>query len=155
MSPNPPANTSHIVDELSSTRTLLTTLPVVFIAEINGRAIGAATEVLLQTDTRFAGPGTSLSFLEVAFDLAPGAGGVQYLVSLIGRARALGSLLSGRAVDAMTAVLIGWVNKAFRTAEELKVEVDALAERIAKFPEQGIRASKKRVNAQRPSDDAL
>ena len=80
---------------------------------------------------------------------------MQFLVKLIGRARALEYMLSGRGVDAETAAAIGWVNRAFGSGEELRREVDALAERIAAFPAQGLAAIKARVNVQKPSEADL
>ena len=80
---------------------------------------------------------------------------MQFLVKLIGRARALEYILSGRSVDAATAAAIGWVNKAFGSQQELRSEVEALAARIAAFPEQGLAAIKARVNVQKPSDADL
>lgn len=76
---------------------------------------------------------------------------MQYLVKLIGRARALEYMLSGRGVDAATAAGIGWVNRAFASEQGLRHGVDALAERIAAFPAQGLAAVKARVNVQKPS----
>ena len=151
----PPGNATLIGEQLLRTRSLLATLPVIFIAEINGRTTGAGDELAVQCDIRYAGPNARLSQFEVGFGLPPGAGGIQFLVKLVGRARALEYILSARAVDAVTAAAIGWVNKAFGSGEELKREVDALASRIATFPEQGLRAIKERVNAQKPSDADL
>ena len=128
---------------------------MIFIAEINGRASGGGNELAIQCDIRYAGPAARLSQLEPGFGFNPGAGGVQYLVKLIGRARALEYLLSGRSVDAVTAAAIGWVNKAFGSSEELATEVESLAERIAEFPQQGLAANKARVNAQKPSEEDL
>lgn len=151
----PPGNGTLILEQLFRTRTNLQTLPVIFIAEINGRASGAGDEIALQCDIRYAGPGTKLSQLEVAFGLLPGAGGVQFLTTLLGRARALEYLLSASAVDAVTAATIGWVNRAFDSEAKLKKGVDALASRIASFPKQGLGAVKSRVNVQKPSEAAL
>lgn len=151
----PPGNGTLVLEQLIRTRTNLQTLPVIFIAEINGRATGAGDEIGLQCDIRYAGPGTKLSQLEVAFGLLPGAGGVQYLTNLLGRARALEYILSARSVDAFTAAAIGWVNRAFGSAEELSQEVEALAQRIASFPKQGLTAVKSRVNVQKPSEEDL
>ena len=109
----------------------------------------------MQCDIRYAGPGARLSQLEAGFGFQPGAGGVQYLVKLVGRARALEYLLSARSVEAGTAAAIGWVNKAFGSSEELAREVEALAERIAAFPRQGLAAMKARVNVQKPSEEDL
>ena len=151
----PPGNGTLIGQQLVSSRTLLSTLPVIFIAEINGRVSGAGDEIAVQSDIRYAGPAARLSQLEVGFGFLPGAGGTQYLVKLIGRARALEYILSGRSVDAVTAAAIGWVNKAFGSSEELGREVESLAERIAAFPQQGLAAIKARVNVQKPSEEDL
>ncbi|MCJ1451340.1 hypothetical protein MMC28_001676 [Mycoblastus sanguinarius] len=152
---SPPGNATDIGLQLIRTRSNLATLPVIFITEINGRTSGAGNELVVQTDIRYAGPNALLSHLEVGFGLLPGAGGVQFLVKLIGRARALEYILSGRSVDAATAAAIGWVNKAFGSQQELRSEVEALAARIAAFPEQGLAAIKARVNVQKPSDADL
>ena len=76
-------------------------------------------------------------------------------MELVGRARALEYMLSGRGVDAATAAAVGWVNEAFATERELRQGVDALAERIAAFPAQGIAAVKARVNVRKPSEADL
>lgn len=151
----PPANGTLILEQLVRTRSNLATLPIVFIAEVNGRATGAGDEIALQCDIRYAGPNTKLSQLEVAFGLLPGAGGVQFLTSLLGRARALEYILSAQSVDATTAAAIGWVNRAFGSNAELRMEVDKLARRIASFPKQGLAAVKQRVNVQKPSEQDL
>lgn len=151
----PPGNGTLILEQLVRTRSNLATLPVIFIAEINGRATGGGNEIGLQCDIRYAGPKTKLSQLEVSFGLLPGAGGVQFLTTLLGRARALEYILSARPVDAVTAATIGWVNRAFGTAAELKDNVTALANRINSFPKQGLGAVKSRVNVQKPTEEAL
>lgn len=51
----------------------------------------------------------------------------------MGRASALEYILSARSVDALTAAALGWVNKVFGSAQELRSAVDALAVRIARF----------------------
>lgn len=90
--------------------------------------------------------------MEVGFGEFPGTGGLQFLVSLIGRARALECILSARSVDAIEAAAIWWVNRAFGSKEELEQGVTALAERIATFPKQGLSAIKSRIDVQKPSE---
>ena len=80
---------------------------------------------------------------------------MQYLTALIGRAHALEYILSGRGVDAPTAAAIGWVNAAFADGEALAAGVNALAQRIAAFPQQALVAIKQRVNVQKPPDAVL
>ncbi|MCJ1227568.1 hypothetical protein MMC12_004224 [Toensbergia leucococca] len=148
----PPANSTLTGVQLLETEQYLQTLPIIFIAEIDGRTTGAGNEVAVQCDIRYAGPGAKLSQLEVGFGELPGTGGLQFLVSLIGRARALEYILSARSVDAIEAAAIGWVNRAFSSEMVLKTEVTALAERIATFPKQGLAAIKSRVNVQKPTE---
>jgi len=83
---------------------------------------------------------------ELAFGLIPGAGGVQHLARLLGRARALEVLLSAEDYDAELAERYGWINRAL-PASALGDFVSALAHRIAGFPAAGHGAVKDRVNA--------
>ncbi|KAI4164773.1 MAG: hypothetical protein LQ342_001748 [Letrouitia transgressa] len=153
--PPPPTNTTEVGLALLATRTKLATLPIIFIAEISGQASGAGNELIVQSDMRFAGPNTKLSQLEVGFGLLPGAGGLQFLVNLIGRARAFEYILSGNSVDARTAEAIGWVNKAYASRHELHDGVQSLAQRIATFPKAALAAIKQRINFDKPSDESL
>ena len=83
---------------------------------------------------------------EPAFGLVPGGGGVQHLTRLLGRARALETLLSAQDFDAELAERYGWINRAL-PAGELDEFVNSLARRIARFPAAGHGAVKDRVNA--------
>jgi enoyl-CoA hydratase/carnithine racemase len=84
--------------------------------------------------------------IEAAFGLVPGGGGVEYLVRLMGRARALEVLLTADDYGADLAERYGWINRAL-AAEALEPFVTALAARIATFPAAGQAAIKSRVNA--------
>ena len=130
----PPANGTLTGIQLLQTEYYLQTLPIIFIAEINGRTTGAGNELAVQCDIRYAGPNAKLSQLEIGQGELPGTGGVQFLVDLIGRARALEYILSASSMNTAQAAEIGWVNRAFGIETELKSEVTSLAERIATFP---------------------
>lgn len=137
-------------DTYLATANKITTLPIVFIAQLSGRARGVGNEIALHCDLRFATKGqTLLGNFEAALGLIPGGGGIQYLTNLIGRAKALEYLFTGKDVDAVTAEQLGWVNAALEPGEIGPV-VGALAERIALFPTQGLAAIKQRVNVQMP-----
>ena len=86
------------------------------------------------------------SQFEPAFGLLPGGGGVQHLVRLLGRARALEVMLSADDYDAELAERYGWINRAL-PAKVLDEFVRSHALRIAKFPAAGHVAVKDRVNA--------
>jgi enoyl-CoA hydratase/carnithine racemase len=119
---------------------------LVTIAQIEGRVRGAGSEFVLACDMRFAALESAIfSQPEQAFGLVPGAGGVQHLVRLLGRARALEVLLSAEDFDAALAERYGWINRAL-SASRLGDFVSALARRIAGFPAAGQAALKDRVN---------
>ncbi|KAJ6554021.1 ClpP/crotonase-like domain-containing protein [Mycena vulgaris] len=127
----------------------ITQLPQATIAVIEGRTHGIGNEFALACDMRFAStaPGVLLSQFETSFGLNPGAGGAMYLAQLLGRGLAFEYLLGSLDVDAATAARIGWVNRAFDSAQELHAYVRGLAARIALFPAAGIVGTKAGVNA--------
>ena len=125
----------------------LSASPVVTIALIRGRVRGAGSEFVLACDMRFAARETAIfAQIEPAFGQIPGGGAVQYLVRVMGRARALEVLLSADDYDAELAERYGWINRALPT-DKLEEVVTRLAQRIAAFPAAGHVAVKERVNA--------
>ena len=120
---------------------------LVTIAQIEGRVRGVGSEFVLACDMRFA-PRESAIFgqFEPAFGVIPGAGAVQHLTRLMGRARALEVLLSAEDCHAELAERYGWINRAL-PADEIEGFVNSLAHRIARFPAAGHVAVKDRVNA--------
>lgn len=132
------------------------TLDKITIAQIEGRARGGGSELVLALDLRFAAIGRAvLSQPEVALGIIPGAGGTQRLARLVGRARALEIVTGCADFDAVTAERYGWVNRAL-PPDELGPFVDALASRIASFPAHAIRLAKEAIDAGAPPfDDGL
>jgi enoyl-CoA hydratase/carnithine racemase len=125
----------------------LSASPLVTIAQIQGRVRGAGSEFVLACDMRFAARETAIfGQIEPAFGLIPGGGGVNYLVRVMGRARALEVLLSADDYRADLAERYGWINRAL-PADHIDEFVRALARRIAAFPAAGHAAVKSRVNA--------
>src|SRR5262245_20575615 len=128
---------------------------LVTIAQVEGRVRGAGSEFVLACDMRFAARESAIfSQPEEGFGLMPGAGGIQHLTRLMGRARALEVMLSADDYDAELAERYGWINRAL-PADSLREFVRALARRIAGFPAAGRAALKDRVNAisLAPADD--
>jgi enoyl-CoA hydratase/carnithine racemase len=120
---------------------------LVTIAQIEGRVRGAGSEFVLACDMRFAARESAIfSQPEQGFGLIPGAGGIQHLTRLMGRARALEVMLSANDYDAELAERYGWINRALPSAA-LGEFVRSLAHRIAGFPAAGRAALKDRVNA--------
>jgi enoyl-CoA hydratase/carnithine racemase len=125
----------------------LSTSRLVTIAQIEGRVRAAGNEFVLACDMRFAARESAIfAQPEPGLGTIPGAGGVQHLVRLMGRARALEVMLSAEDYDAETAERYGWINRAL-PADALGGFVRSLAHRIAGFPAAGRAAVKDRVNA--------
>jgi enoyl-CoA hydratase/carnithine racemase len=125
----------------------------VFVAHINGHALGGGLEIALACDVRLAAPGGyKLGTPEVTLGLLPGNGGTQRLTRLLGPARAMDLLLTGRTFSAEEALQWGLV----------AALVDAggarqYAERLAAGPKLAIAAIKRCVHegGQLPLDDGL
>ena len=86
-------------------------LPILSVALINGIAMGGGLELALACSFRLATRNARLALPEIKLGLIPGYGGTQRLPRLVGEARALEMILSGRAVDAEEALRIGLVNR--------------------------------------------
>ena len=128
---------------------------LVTIAQIAGRVRGAGSEFVLACDMRFAARESAIfSQPEQGLGLIPGAGGIQHLTRLLGRARAHEEMLSSDDYDAELAERYGWINRALPAAA-LGEFVRSLAHRIAGFPAEGRAVLKDRVNAisLAPADD--
>jgi enoyl-CoA hydratase/carnithine racemase len=120
---------------------------VVTIAQIEGRVRGVGSEFALACDMRFAARESAIfGQFEAAFGVIPGAGAVQHLARLMGRARALEVMLSTEDYDAELAERYGWINRAL-PASALSDFVRSLAHRIAGIPAAGQTVVKERVNA--------
>ena len=89
----------------------LDTLPIPSIALINGYAFGGGLELALACTFRLAARTARLGLPEIKLGLIPGYGGTQRLPRLIGEARALEIILTGRTVEAEEAERIGLVNR--------------------------------------------
>jgi enoyl-CoA hydratase len=89
----------------------LDALPIPSIALINGYAFGGGLELALACTFRLAVRVARLGLPEIKLGLIPGYGGTQRLPRLIGEARALEMILTGRTVEAEEAERIGLVNR--------------------------------------------
>lgn len=90
--------------------------PKLTIAALGGHCVGGGLEVALACDIRLARRGKAQFGLpEVALGVLPGTGGTQRLVRLIGKAKALELMISGRKMDADGALAAGLVTQAFES----------------------------------------
>jgi enoyl-CoA hydratase len=86
-------------------------LPVPAIALVNGYALGGGCELAMSCDWIIAAERASFGQPEVNLGIPPGFGGTQRLARLIGRARALELVTTGRQVKADEALRWGLVNE--------------------------------------------
>lgn len=89
----------------------LDNFPIPSIALVNGYAFGGGSELALACTFRLAVPRAKFGLPEVKLGLIPGYGGTQRLPRLVGEARAMEIILTGRTVDAEEALRIGLVNR--------------------------------------------
>lgn len=89
----------------------LATLPIPSVAIINGYAFGGGLELAMACTFRVATPNARLGLPEIKLGLIPGYGGTQRLPRLIGEARALELVMTGRAVKPEEAERVGLVNR--------------------------------------------
>jgi enoyl-CoA hydratase len=89
----------------------LDALPVPSIAAINGHAFGGGLELAMACTFRVATATAKMGLPEIKLGLIPGYGGSQRLPRLVGQARALELIMTGRTVDAAEAERIGLINR--------------------------------------------
>ena len=89
----------------------LAVLPMPSVAVINGYAFGGGLELAMACTFRLATTNARLGLPEIKLGLIPGYGGTQRLPRLIGQARALELIMTGRAVKPDEAERIGLINR--------------------------------------------
>jgi enoyl-CoA hydratase len=110
---------------------LLEQAPKPVIAAINGYAFGGGCELALACHLRLASENAVLGLPEVSLGIIPGYGGTQRLPRLVGPARALELITTGRRIKADEAERIGLVNRVV-PLDQLRTEAEALAQAILK-----------------------
>jgi enoyl-CoA hydratase/carnithine racemase len=114
------------------------------IAAINGHCLAGGLEIALACDLRVAAEHATFGLPEVTRGIIPGAGGTQRLPRLIGLARALDLILTGRRIDAAEAERIGLVARVVPLTE-LRSHALELALKIAENAPLAVRAAKAAV----------
>jgi len=123
-------------------RDSLELLPQIVIAALNGKARGNGVELALACDMRFTSDRATISFPEADMGGIPGGGGPARLPSVVGRARALELLCSGREVGAEEMVRIGFALAAYPHAR-LMDEVMTFARHISEKGPIALRGAKR------------
>jgi enoyl-CoA hydratase len=93
------------------TFSMIEALPMPSVAVINGYAFGGGLELAMACTFRLATANAKVGLPEIKLGLIPGYGGTQRLPRLMGEARALEMIMTGRTVLAEEAHEIGLVNR--------------------------------------------
>ncbi len=118
--------------------------PVPAIAVVRGYCLGGGCELALSCDWIVAADDAVFGLPEVTLGVIPGAGGTQRLSRLVGPARALELVTTGRRIDAREAEKIGLVNHVW-PAPDLMERALALGGQIAANGPVAVRQAKRAV----------
>lgn len=108
-------------------------LDVPVVAAVHGVAFGGGCQLALACHLRVAAPDTRLALLESRWALLPDLGALTRLPHLVGPSRAIDMAISGREVDAETALTWGLVD-AVLDAGDFAVAARSYAARLAAGP---------------------
>jgi enoyl-CoA hydratase len=114
------------------------------IAAVNGGAFAAGLETALLADIRIAAENAEFGALERRWNIVGGDGLTARLPLVVGFARAMELIITGRRIDVCEAERIGLVNEVVARGEALTRAL-ALAHEIAALPQGAIRADKETI----------
>lgn len=117
----------------------------IYIAAINGYALGGGCELAMACDIRIAVMEAKLGQPEVKLGIIPGWGGTQRLTRLVGKGKAKELMFTGDMIDAQEAKKIGLINQVVEKSELLQ-EARIIAEKIADKSQLAVRFIKEAVD---------
>src|SRR3954453_16915360 len=114
------------------------------IAAVNGYAFAAGLETALLADIRIAAENAAFGALERRWNIVGGDGLTVRLPIVVGYAKAMELLITGRRIDVREAERIGLVNEVVPAGRSL-ARAQELAHQICELPQGAIRADKESV----------
>ena len=115
------------------------------IAGVSGFCLGGGLELAMMCDFIIASDTARFALPEITLGIMPGAGGTQRLPRLIGKAKAMDMILTGRMIDAAEAERAGLVSRVV-AADRLLEEALAAAAKIASYSQPIVMMAKESVN---------
>jgi enoyl-CoA hydratase len=120
------------VDDCSSIWEEFARLRTPKVAAVDGCALGSGCELATMCDVIIAGESAVFGLPEIKLGAVPGIGGTQRLTRLVGRAKAMDLILTGRAMSAPEAERCGLVSRVVANGQAL-AEAQQLAMVIASY----------------------
>jgi len=152
----------------------LSRAPFLSVAAVNGLAYGGGLELAMGCLFRVSAPQATFSLPEVKLGLIPTYAGTQFLPAIVGSARALDLMLTGRAIGADEALAMGLVNRVAEEGQPVQeaateflasitchsqVAIDAIRQSVAAsgavVTEQGLEVERRAVAVVANSEDAV
>ena len=126
------------------------------IAAVNGWAVAAGLENALLADIRIVAENAVFGALERRWNIVAGDGMTVRLPLVVGYAKAMELIITGRPVDAEEALRIGLANEVVPEGKALERALE-LAREIAELPQGAIRSDKETMvrNVGRPYEEQL
>jgi len=115
------------------------------IAAVSGFALGGGCELAMMCDIIYASKSAKFGQPEIKLGVIPGMGGSQRLTRLIGRAKAMDMILTGRMMDAEEAERSGLVARVFEN-DKLIEEAMKAAKTIASYGKASTVAAREAVD---------
>ncbi len=103
------------------------------LAAVNGYCFGGGCELAMSASLRMASTNAVFGQPEIKLGVIPGYGGTQRLARLIGKGRAIDLCLTGRSIDAQTALDWGLVTE-IAPCEDLQFRAMSLLKELAMMP---------------------
>jgi enoyl-CoA hydratase/carnithine racemase len=101
----------HYDRGLQFCNSILEDMPKPTIAAVNGIAMGGGMELALCCDFRFMADNVTMGLPEIKLGLLPGAGGIQKMVRLVGKTKALRAMLQAHDFTAQECLELGLVEE--------------------------------------------
>lgn len=111
------------------------------IGALHGYVLGAGLELAMACPIRIAAQNATFGLPELRHGVLPGSGGTQRLPRLIGLAWSMDMILTGRSIDAPTALEIGLVSRVV-ALDQLVSEARTVAAEIKKLSPFAVKAAK-------------
>ncbi|HET6673114.1 MAG TPA: enoyl-CoA hydratase/isomerase family protein [Agromyces sp.] len=129
-------------------------LPMPVIAALDGYALGGGAELAYAADIRIATPALKIGNPETGLGIIAAAGASWRLKEIVGDARAIELLLTGRTIGADEALSIGLVSE-LHPADQLLDAAHAIADRIGRNDRAATIATKRVFRAPREAHPAV